>query len=658
MSHRKRRVIHPLRSLDPHSRRSLIHLSLRIVFPKILTVLLFCLVGIPAFGPNVLGALQEIQNEDCLTCHDKIAPEKYAHSIHGKNLCTSCHADIREIPHQDKPAPVQCANCHALESQIYRASDHGIAVGAGISAAGCLDCHGEPHSLLNYRNPESPVYRLNIPKTCARCHEDRKKMSKFSLSESAPLKSYSESVHGKALMEKGLINAAMCTDCHGSHDLHAPTNPKSKIYWLNVPSTCGKCHENVLQTYRRSIHGKGAMEGKRESPVCTDCHGEHGIKSHLDPTSSVYATVISEKTCGRCHESEKLNTKFNLPADRVSSYFESYHGMASKLGVTTVANCASCHGAHDVLPSSDPDSSVNKAHLSRTCGKCHPGAGKQLAMGSVHGTPSPKENHIVYYVTLLYIGLIIVVIGGMLAHNALDFLKKLIKHYRELKDKSHYLRFTVAERIQHFILSTTFIVLAYTGFALKFPDAWWNFPFMIVKSNTDWRGVIHKGAAIVFVLLGLYHVWFVIWTRRGRQQIKELLPRWRDFKDVFTQQIYNLGFSKERPKFAPYSYIEKAEYWALLWGSVVMILTGAVLTFENFFMQYLPKWALDLATAIHFYEALLAVLAILVWHFYFVIFDPETYPMNPAMMTGKVPEEEKAIEEPSKEDPPKEKNPE
>jgi cytochrome b subunit of formate dehydrogenase len=170
--------------------------------------------------------------------------------------------------------------------------------------------------------------------------------------------------------------------------------------------------------------------------------------------------------------------------------------------------------------------------------------------------------------------------------------------------------------------------------------------------------VIHKGAAIVFVLLGLYHVWFVIWTRRGRQQIKELLPRWRDFKDVFTQQIYNLGFSKERPKFAPYSYIEKAEYWALLWGSVVMILTGAVLTFENFFMQYLPKWALDLATAIHFYEALLAVLAILVWHFYFVIFDPETYPMNPAMMTGKVPEEEKAIEEPSKEDPPKEKNPE
>jgi len=629
------------------------------VFFKGAAVLCFVLMLAPVFCTEAFAAAQqEIQNEDCLACHDQIDPAKYSRSIHGKNLCTSCHADIREVPHQEKPGPVQCANCHSIEAEIYRASDHGIAVGAGFSAAGCVDCHGEAHSLLNYRDPESPVYRLNIPKTCARCHEDKAKMTKFSLSESAPLKSYSESIHGKALLEKGLINAAMCTDCHGSHDLHAPTNPKSKIYWTNVPATCGKCHENVLQTYKRSIHGKAAAEGKREAPVCTDCHGEHGIKSHLDPTSSVYAGVISEKTCGHCHGSEKLNTKFNLPQDRVSSYFASYHGLASKLGATTVANCASCHGAHDVLPSSDPDSSVNKKHLSRTCGKCHPGAGKQLSQGSIHGTPSPKENHIVYYVTLLYIGLIIAVIGGMLGHNALDFLKKFIVHYRELKNKSDHLRFTLAERIQHWILAATFITLAYTGFALKFPEAWWNYPFMLVKSSTDWRGGIHKGAAIVFVLLGIYHAWFVVMTRRGRQQLWELFPRLRDFKDVFDQQKYNLGFSKDRPKFAPYSYIEKSEYWALVWGSVVMIVTGVVLTFENLFMKYLPKWALDLATTIHLYEALLAVLAIIVWHFYFVIFDPEAYPLSPVMLTGKVHEEEKAIEKLPPKDPPKDKKPE
>jgi cytochrome b subunit of formate dehydrogenase len=171
--------------------------------------------------------------------------------------------------------------------------------------------------------------------------------------------------------------------------------------------------------------------------------------------------------------------------------------------------------------------------------------------------------------------------------------------------------------------------------------------------------MIHKGTAVVFVLLGFYHAWFSLMTRRGRQQLWELLPRLRDVKDVIDQQRYNLGFLKERPCFAAYSYIEKSEYWALLWGSVVMVMTGAILTFENFFMQYFPKWALDLARTIHFYEAVLAVLAIIVWHFYFVIFDPEAYPLSPAMFTGKVHEKEKAIEElPKKKTPSKEEKPE
>ena len=625
---------------------------------KRISVFFFVSLIIPLFCSSGFAAPLDIQNEDCLACHDQIDPAKYAGSIHGKNLCTSCHNDIREIPHQEKPAPVQCANCHAIEAQIYRASDHGIAVGAGISAAGCMDCHGEPHSLLNYRNPESPVYRLNIPKTCSVCHEDRGKMAKFSLSESAPLKSYSESIHGKALIEKNLINAAICTDCHGSHDLHSPTNPKSKIFRNHVPATCGKCHENVLQTYLRSIHGKAALGGKREAPVCTDCHGEHGIKSRLDPTSSVYATVISEKTCGHCHESEKLNTKFNLPADRVSSYFESYHGLASKLGVTMVANCASCHGAHDVLPSADPDSSVNKMHLSRTCGKCHPGVGKQLMEGTIHGTPSPKENHIVFYVTIFYILLIVGVIGGMLVHNLLDFSKKFREHFAKVKTESPYLRFTLQERLQHWVLAITFMILAYTGFALKYPDSWWNFPFMMAKSNTDWRGGIHKGTAILFIALLVYHVMYMILTRRGRMKLVALLPRLRDAKDCFGLLMFNMGFFKEKPHFTQYSYIEKAEYWALIWGSVVMIVTGAILTFENFFMKYLQKWGMDLATAIHFYEALLAVLAILVWHLYFVIFDPEAYPLNPSMILGKTHEKERALEDPPQKGPTKKKNPE
>ena len=606
-------------------------------------------------GPRAAFSVEGVRNDDCLTCHDNIDPVKYKASIHGARLCTSCHSDIKEVPHQDKPGPVQCGNCHRTENAIYQSSDHGKAVSLGAPAAGCLSCHGKPHALLNYRNPESPVYRLNIPKTCGVCHEDQKKMASFNLSEKTPVASYAASVHGKALLEKKLTSAAVCTDCHGSHDLHAPTNPNAKIFWKNVPATCGKCHENVMQTYMRSIHGVAAMSGKREAPVCTDCHGEHGIKSHLDPTSSVYATVISEKTCGNCHNSEKLNTKFGLPQDRVSSYFESYHGLASKMGVTVVANCASCHGAHDVLPASDPNSSVNKNNLSKTCGECHPGAGAQLAKGKVHGTPLAKETHIVFYVTIFYILLIIGVIGGMFAHNFLDFSKKFRDRLAQFKEKSVYLRFTVQERIQHAILALTFMVLAYTGFALKFPDAWWNFPFLLIKSKADWRGGIHKGTAIIFIALLIYHVGYMILTRRGRLKLGALLPQVKDLKDCFGLLSYNLGILKTRPHFEKYSYIEKAEYWALIWGSLVMIVTGTILTFENLFMKYLPKWGMDLATAIHFYEAVLAVLAILVWHFYFAIFDPDAYPLNPSMWTGEVPEKEKAIETPPRKDPANEK---
>ena len=86
---------------------------------------------------------------------------------------------------------------------------------------------------------------------------------------------------------------------------------------------------------------------------------------------------------------------------------------------------------------------------------------------------------------------------------------------------------------------------------------------------------------------------------------------------------------------ASHSYIEKAEYWAVVWGAVIMVLTGVVLWANNWALSWLPKSVLDFLTAVHFYEAVLATLAIVVWHFYFVLFDPEVYPMDPAWLTGK-----------------------
>jgi len=594
-----------------------------------------------AFSPKQVFCQKEIPNKDCLSCHDDVKIREYTGSAHAANSCVTCHKDIRGIPHSEKLAKVNCSDCHNVESLAYNASDHGK-VARGTQTANCLNCHGEPHAILGSSKRESPTYRLNIPQTCAKCHSDEKKMARYNLLEKRPVLSYSSTVHGKALSEKGSVSAAVCTDCHGTHNLLSPANPRSKIYRGNVPSTCGKCHEKIFNAYLRSIHGKSAMSGKREAPVCTDCHGEHTIKSHKDPTSSVYPTVIAEKTCGQCHAAAKITSKYNLPQDRLETYFQSYHGLAGKFGVATVANCASCHGAHDILPSSDPNSSVYKDSLPRTCGKCHQNAGTKLIKGSIHLSPSIGKDRAVYYVTWFYIFLIVMTVLGMLAHNILYFIPKLKAHYRRHRQEATYTRFTRIERLQHFILVVSFILLAYTGFALRYRSAWWAMPFTIWNPGFDWRGIIHRVMAAIFSFLAVYHIYYLLRTRRGREQLKALLPKKKDVSYVIEMTKYNLGIRQQKPNYMRYNYTEKVEYWALVWGSIVMITTGSVLTFENFFLQYFPKWILDVARTIHYYEALLAVLAIFIWHLYFVIFDPEYYPLNFAMITGKVSKEHHA----------------
>jgi hypothetical protein len=196
-------------------------------------------------------------------------------------------------------------------------------------------------------------------------------MKEFKSAQKTPVKTYQNSVHGNAF-KKDNIGAAVCSDCHGTHDLHPPADIKSKLYRFNVPGTCSKCHENEYITYKMSIHGKAVESKRKEAPVCTDCHGEHKIFAFKDPDSSVYSSAVSDRTCAPCHVSEQIITKFELPADRIDTYKKSYHGIASKEGNVIVANCVSCHGFHDILPSSDPKSSTNPDNIKATCGKCHP----------------------------------------------------------------------------------------------------------------------------------------------------------------------------------------------------------------------------------------------------------------------------------------------
>jgi cytochrome b subunit of formate dehydrogenase len=583
------------------------------------------------------------ENDGCFMCHgqkDSDAPfvddKSFVSSIHGRHLCTSCHKDATEIPHPEKLASVSCSNCHRLESEIYRVSDHGRAVTAGrTEAATCKDCHGHSHTLLNSRHPASPVNRKNIRNTCAACHGKPDTTINERLTERKPVETYDTTVHGVAF-QLGKINAAVCSDCHGTHDLHGSNNAASRVNRARIPETCGQCHANVLSVYRHSIHGQASANGIKESPVCTDCHGEHTIRSMEDPASSIFRASVTQ-TCSECHESERIVAKFGLPTGRLKSYMDTYHGMASKRGDLRVANCGSCHGWHDVLPSKDARSSIHPSNLSNTCGRCHSGAQSKLLVGRIHGGAGTRPPFWIWFFRWFYRIMIPLTLFVMVGHNLLDFVRKTLRPAPPPRGPElSVLRLNVQERLQHGVLSVAFIILAYSGFALEFSGAWWSVPFEWVGGEAARKG-LHRWTALVFVLTGVWHVTYMLVTRRGQFLWRvRLRPRVRDVVEPIQLVLFNLGLRAARPVIRYPSYIERFEYWALLWGSLIMMATGGLLVFNDLTLSHAPLWVPELATMVHYYEAVLASLSILVWHAYWAVFDPSVYPMNWAWLTGRL----------------------
>jgi cytochrome b subunit of formate dehydrogenase len=222
----------------------------------------------------------------------------------------------------------------------------------------------------------------------------------------------------------------------------------------------------------------------------------------------------------------------------------------------------------------------------------------------------------------------------MVVHWLID-LRKQIKLVNERKQ---VVRMTIGEVWQHTFLMITFIVLVITGFSLRFSEAWWVRLLFGHEGGFPIRGVIHRVAAVLFILTAVWHLIYLT-TARGRKFFKDIFPTKLDFQQFKETMLHNLGLKKESPHFGRFSYVEKAEYWALVWGTVVMILSGFFLWFDNVAVKWFPKGFLDVMLIIHYYEAWLATLSILIWHMYSTIFSPGVYPMNPSWYTGKMPED-------------------
>ena len=209
-----------------------------------------------------------------------------------------------------------------------------------------------------------------------------------------------------------------------------------------------------------------------------------------------------------------------------------------------------------------------------------------------------------------------------------------------------YLRMTLNERVQHFNLFINFTILVITGFALKYPEAFWTSPISDVPLGMTFRGMLHRLSGVLIVTLGGYHILYMVLTKRGRGILWGMIPRWKDALDLW-ETLKNNFFINHPAKVLHmdrYNFREKAEYLGLIWGTVVMTVTGFILWFKDDWLSYFPMWTVNVARAIHFYEAILATLTIVVWHFYSVVFNPDVYPMNWAWVTGKMTEHEMELE--------------
>ncbi len=372
-----------------------------------LVALLFSFFAVPAAWAQ--------QNAECLACHsaesltDQAGHSVYVDgmkqkaSVHGSLDCTSCHTSIKGYPHPEHISAVKCDACHSGEASAVAESVH-----VKASAEPCLSCHGDPHAIVPVNNPQSPVYTLNIPRTCGSCHGNPEIAKKFGLSNVYSL--YMDSIHGFALTKNGLLVAAGCSSCHGTHKILTHTNPNSRTYRTNIPATCGACHAGPKTDYFTGIHGRELEAGNPKAPVCIDCHTVHEI-------ASVRTTSWQEKisaTCGTCHQS------------RFATYRDTFHAQISALGYVEAAQCWNCHSYHDILPASDPKSTIAPANLVNTCGQCHTGATVSFVRYQPHANPRDREMSPPLYYAYWFMNLLLLsVLSFFGLHTILWFVRSV-----------------------------------------------------------------------------------------------------------------------------------------------------------------------------------------------------------------------------------------
>jgi cytochrome b subunit of formate dehydrogenase len=373
-------------------------------------------------------------------------------------------------------------------------------------------------------------------------------------------------------------------------------------------------------------------------PVCNDCHSSHAIsRTDLDE----FKRNIMD-TCGKCH------------TEIAKTYFDTYHGKVYQLGSTKTAKCYDCHGAHDILSVTDPESHLSRQNVVDTCKKCHPQATRRFAGYLTHATHHDPQKYPWLFYTFWGMTSLLVVTFTISGIHTLLWLPRAFQMRRDIHRKlaarkggKQFQRFTHLERFCHWLMIVSFISLALTGMTLKFSYTKWAFDLAKFLGGFESAGLIHRFAAIMMFGVFAIHLWdLTVNKKRERGSWKKLIfgPNSmmfnrRDLTELILSIKWFLG-RKSRPSYGRWTYWEKFDYFAVFWGIFVIGSTGLLLWFSEFFTRILPGWLINVATIVHSDEALLAVGFIFTIHFFNTHLRPEKFPMDTVVFTGRVDIEE------------------
>jgi len=428
---------------------------------------------------------------------------------------------------------------------------------------------------------------------------------------------------------------------------------------LGISDLCGKCHEDQLETWAGSVHGREIKQKHNPKAAdCADCHTSHNVKK----TSSSLVKLAITANCGSCHE------------ENYASYRATYHGQITTLGYAHTAKCFDCHSSHDIEPSSNPASKMHLDNRLESCQECHSGR-KDIPLAtagfvsfSPHGTSTDFSTYPqIWVANKIMIQLLLGTFGFFWLHTLLWFYReykerKLRKSQPHVKleglpdvpahfQGKHFRRFSRTWRIAHLLFALSLMTLTLTGIPLFYPESPWAQPLISLLNGPHTAGLIHRVAAVVFAGVFFWHLIYMgIRVGRDWKNFKifgpnSMVPGLQDLKDIIAMFKWFFG-KAPRPVFDRWTYWEKFDYWAPFWGVTIIGVSGILMWFPHIAAKFLPGWVFNVAAIFHSEEAFLAVVFLFTVHFFNNHFRPDKFPLDRVMFTGTFTMEELMHEHP------------